>query len=376
MEALKLILLALSLGGLAYLGGRHRFGKSLPPLAFFAIGTLMGPFGFSFFSRDQSISLRPLALFCVAWIGLIIGAQADLRLWRRIGFHIPRLSIGIGVVSGLISSIPILAFLIVSGTPTTTWIAATLVMAAAGSVSALTKIRTGRVTSLSKACSSLDDFACLLLACLPFSLMSPAGTAHSIDQIARNLGLIAVGGIILGLALVLLVSVRAHIDERLTICLGIVAMLAGASAEMGLAPFVVAGFAGLVFINTNFPAKELIYEMIIDAERPIGLFVLLYAGTLITHIEIVGLLLGLAWAALRIVGRFWAVKRFKAPNNLAFQTLSIGAAAPIVVVAFELLTKNSLDQLLLQATLCGWFATELAVVSLETRRRMKRVRVA
>lgn len=369
MDALSIILVALCLGALAFLGGRHRLGKSLPPVAFLGLGTLMGPFGLGLFQSDQIVALRPLALFCVAWIGIIIGTQADLSLWKRIGFRVPKLAIGLGAGSGLFAGLPIFLVLLMAGTSWTLALAAAMVMAAAGSVSAITHIRSSRFKSLAMSCSGLDDFACLLLAALPFCLLSPEGIAHDLGRIGRDLGLIALAGVALGLALVLLVSARAHLDERLTICLGIVAMLAGVASDLGLAPFVVAGLAGMVLINTRFPAKEKIYQVFVDAERPIGLFVLLYAGAMITRISLFGLALGFLWAANRLLGRLLVVKWMGAPSSLAEQTFSVGAAAPVVVVAFELLTSAPTDGLLLQAVLCGWIITETAVLAFETRRR-------
>ena len=364
---MNLILLAMCLGTLAYLGGRHRLARTLPPVAFFALGTLIGPAGFGLFKLGQVIALRPLALFCVAWIGFIIGTQAELRLWRKIGFNIPRLAIGISALAGLMAAVPVMVVFLITGHGVIASIAASLVMAAAGAPTALTNLAKGRFIRLGKACSGLDDFAALALAALPFLLIGSDGQVHEVSRIFRDLGFMTIAGLSLGFAMMLLVSVRAHLDERLTICLGIVSLIAGVSADLGLAPFVVAGLSGVALINTRFRAKETIYQVFVDAERPVGLFVLLYAGMLIPNLNWVAIALGISWATFRILGRYWAIKVFRAPATLFFFSLSIGAAAPVVVVAYELLTQSA--GFLLQVALIGWMATEVTVIWLETHKR-------
>ena len=359
---MKIIFLIVFLGAIAFIGGRHPVAKAVRPAVFAGCGMALGPWGFGLVPTNLLLELQPLAMFSLAWIGLVIGMQADLKLWARAGMPTVRLSLALGAGSGIVAAIPTAILLWLAKQPPGYVLAGSLIMAAAAAASSCFRAGNGQLANLARACAGLDDLMSLLLAILPFALIGVSGAVSGISDTFLHTGVMALLGFFCGVAFILLVGPRARMDERLALCIGVIAVIAGTSAYLGVAPFVVAGFSGIVLVNTDIAPKEKIYEVLVNAERPIGLFLMLFAGALVSNPSWLALAIGVLWAVARILGRGLTAHLLNAPKGLEDKLVAVSPVVMVITGGFVLLAPTNFGPLLLQSAVLGWWATEAWVI--------------
>jgi hypothetical protein len=366
---LNTLLILITLALISFLASRHQRTKGLKPGLFSLIGLLLGPLGFDWMDAAFLNKMQPLIFFALAWIGLVVGMQVELKLWRNIGASLPLLAIGSALVTGLLSALPLFfSVFFFPGTTEATSVSF-LMLAALAAPSFFSGSSFSRKAaafpypqSLARCMAKLDDLAALLLALGVFATLHPlTGTAtwmHSMQTIGISLLL----GLLWGVAFTLLVGPKADLAERLAIAIGMVALIAGSAKDLGVSPLIVGALTGAFLVNTNMAPKEKIYQVFVDAEHPIGLFVLMICGAMVRHISILTLFLGILWALIRFASRYLGPHLVGLPRDVAHSQHGIAPMSFVVLVSFCTLYQGTFSQWLPGTFLVGWLLTECTLV--------------
>lgn len=262
--------------GLALRGWR---APTMEGLSFLIAGMLLGGSGLGLFPGDILATLRVVVLFGLAWIGLVFGVQMDLRAIRRISTRLR--SIGVlapTAAAGLVSLSAAAA-----GLPWSLALA-TAAIAVASSPTLLEKTVQGRnlaavgairVLRLLLAFTGVPAVAAMAVAT---SLASPLVKAPgAVMGGGEMLALVVAIGAVVGYVLVVLVRGVGERIELLTLTIGGMCVLAGATAAAGVAALPAAACCGAVVVNRMvFPHRVL--RAVHSLERPMLVALLVLVG--------------------------------------------------------------------------------------------------
>jgi len=252
-----LVLLAL-LGAAArrWLGHHHRRVPGLQTLVTVLAGAVLGRAGLGLFPGNLLELLRPVILLGLAWIGLLIGLQFDLRIlrslepWqRRVGFLIP---LAVGGFTGALALAAGLAGHVA------------LLLAAVAAVSSPRLI-----DHLSRTRSPADRPAMRLLLMVASLSSASAVVLFGVGSTAimwsgQGFGppaslTIGTGlAVVLGYATILLLHGEGEEIHVLALLVGMMALTAGVAALTGTEPMLMAAVSGAVISNrSRFPHRIL-----------------------------------------------------------------------------------------------------------------------
>jgi len=247
-------------------------------LSFLAIGFALGDRVLGLFPDDVLATLRVVVLLGLAWIGLAFGLQVELRIlrqlrpWhRRMGWLVPLLIgltvVGCGLLLGLRVGL-VVGLAAVAMAPAPSTIEGVVRGRIPADRSAL------RLLKLVTAFAGLPAVVVFGVASVWASPLSSVTGGLSPLQLLLYLGGI---GIVVGyLSLVLVRGVREPI-EILTLLIGTMAGLAGATALLGLSGLPAAACSGAVLINrAAFPHR--ILRVAHSIERPLVIALLVLVG--------------------------------------------------------------------------------------------------
>ncbi len=248
-------------------------------ISFLLVGFALGGQGLGLFPHDVLHALRVVVLFGLAWIGLVFGVQIELRIIRRLApWH--RL---LGLGAPLLVGAPVAAGAIALGLPPALalGLAAVAMASSPASLEGLARGRAPRDRGTVRLLKLVMAFAGIpavwvfaLATALGSPLARPSGGGVPVWHLA--LFIIAVG-MLAGYAMVVLVrGVREHI-RLLTLALGTMCLVAGASAVLGLSALPTAAMAGAVLVNRCvFPHRML--RVAHSLERPMLVALLVLVG--------------------------------------------------------------------------------------------------
>lgn len=256
--AFVVVLLLALLGAAArrWLGHHRRNVPGLQSFATVLIGAALGGAGLRLFPDDLLLVLRPVVLLGLAWIGLLIGLQFDLRVlrgleaWqRRSGFLIP---LATGALTGLAS--------IVTG----------LDPHVALLLAALATVASPRlIDQLSRSRPPADRAAMRLLLVVSSLSSAPAVVLFGVGSTTfmwsgegfAPLASLTIGtgvAVILGYATILLLHGENEEIHVLALLVGVMALTAGAAALTGTEPMLMAAVSGAIIANrSRFPHRIL-----------------------------------------------------------------------------------------------------------------------
>jgi hypothetical protein len=276
-----LVLVAFALVGAELRTALARRGLRAPAmegLSFLIIGVALGDRVLGLFPADVLATLRVVVLLGVTWIGLAFGLQIELRVlrhlrpWhRRAGWLVPLLiglvAAGCGWLLGLRSG---LAFGLAA-------------VAMAPAPSTLEGVARGRIPADRSALRLLKLVAAFagLPAVVVFGVASAwasplSGVAGGLSPLQLLLYLAGMGIVVGYLSLVLVRGVREPI-EIMTLLIGTMAGLAGATALLGASALPAAACSGAVLINrAAFPHR--ILRVAHSIERPLVIALLVLVG--------------------------------------------------------------------------------------------------
>jgi hypothetical protein len=276
-----LVLVAFALLGAELRTALARRGLRAPAmegLSFLAVGFALGDRALGLFPADVLVTLRVVVLLGLAWIGLAFGLQIELRVlrhlrpWhRRVGWLVPLL---IG------SSVALCGFLL----GVRPWLVVALAaVAMAPAPSTLEGVARGRVPAdrsafrLLKLVVAFAGLPAVALFGVASALASPlSAVAEGLAPWQLLLYVIGIGVVVGYLSLVLVRGVREPI-EIVTLLIGTMAGLAGATALLGVSALPAATCSGAVLINrAAFPHR--ILRVAHSIERPLVIALLVLVG--------------------------------------------------------------------------------------------------
>ena len=384
---------------LALLGSRWTFTKVRLPLAarhiyltgaeYILVGLCLGASLLDLLDAATLRGLSPVLNIALGWIGLMFGAQLDLRQMVRF----PAQYMQVALVQGVVTlAVCFVAFTLIPGwvpaaaaapslpgtLPASPTVAA-LVLAAlavptAQSSLALIERELGArqvpLMQVLRYAAGFDALLALLVFGVLFALShdtSPLGIEHLVPL--QILGLTIGLGLLTGLVLHMLTRLQCSQEELLLFTVGGVAFSAGAAAFLKLSPLVVTLVAGMLVANVR-GQKERIARALIALEKPMYLVLLLMGGARVILDDSFGTvaLFGLAYVGLRALGKLGggavASGIFRTPQPLSpwlgLGLISQGGMTVAMVVSFHQAFLGPTADAILLMVLLAVMANELA----------------
>lgn len=248
-------------------------------VSFLAVGVALGGHGLGLFPDHLLANLRVVVLFGLAWIGLVFGVQADLRIMLRL----PRRSRWVGLSTPLVIGGVVAVGAVVSGLALDLSLAVAAI-AMASSPNQLDHLVRGRTVDdhhgvrLLKLEMAFAGIPAVIVFAVAASIASPltagmGGLVGAVEMILILVGL----GVLVGYALVVLVRGVKEQVQLLTLAAGGMCVIAGATAVLGVSALPVAACAGAIVVNrTVFPHRML--RVAHSLERPMLVALLVLVG--------------------------------------------------------------------------------------------------
>jgi Kef-type K+ transport system membrane component KefB len=275
------------------------------------IGFLLGPHALGLLAPVTMAQLVPLLLLGVSWIGLLFGTQFSLRKLRPVARrHIALLVLQAAVAFLVFAA----AGLLIGGRgPGMTEEVRAMVLAAAATACVSgplaiavvsSAVPGGRLTEFILLAGSLDGIVGLV------ALQAVGAIYHPRELVARlelfgPAGWVLIAGALglaFGLLFILLTRRKPTNDQTVVFLLGLVLFLAGAATSLGVFAVFVACISGMVIANVSRYRRR-VYDRLQEWVRPIYVILLVLAGALIYLPGWWILGLGIAYAAVRAVGK-------------------------------------------------------------------------
>ncbi len=263
----------------AVLARRGVRAPGMEGVSFLAVGFLLGGRALGLFPDDLVAALRVVVLFGLAWIGLVFGLQAEVRIIRRLAqWHrwvggLTPVAVGAPVVvAGMALGLsPALALGLGS-------------VAMASSPSALEGLARGRRSTdrgtvrMLKLVMAFAGIPAVLVFAVATALASPLAAENGGGLAAHELFFLTVAiGTLVGYAMVVLIRGVGDHMQLLTLVVGSMCFAAGVTAVLGLNALPAAAIAGAVVVNRCvFPHRML--RVAHSLERPILVALLVLVG--------------------------------------------------------------------------------------------------
>lgn len=326
-----------------YAWRRSRLGAALTTggWMFVLLGVIVGEHGVGLASPKDLLAVQPLIHFCLGWVGLMIGLQADRRLpkalpapirWLTIADWLASLIVFTGLAAGVLFAMGGSGWGVGA-------VAGLLGVVGVGWAADARSLRYegGSSEQLSQTIRAVSGLGAIL-AVVAYGLMIKSfeidGEGAVVGWSANNalFGSAVSIGIGLGMGMIgkwLTGLAGKGVSEFLVVLLGLTALLSGAAATMGYSPVFVALWAGALICNLPGKSLDPMKRVIIEAEQPIAMILMLVAGVLLDpRIGAAGwLLVGLLVIARALtkgaIGRWGVAPSLKkTPSRAALSVLS------------------------------------------------------
>jgi len=277
------VLVALALAGAEIRRRLRARGVGAPALEsflFVGIGIGLGSLGLGMFPDTVVLTLRPVVLLGVTWIGLVVGLQLDFRVLGRLQAWHRWVGLGVPAAAGAV----VAAGSLLAGHPPHEVVL----------LAAVAMLASPRVVLLLARTAAPSDRAAMRLLKLVMALSSiPAvvlfGAATGLagaggGSLTQALGggerlLLMVGlAVVLGYATIVLLAGERTLVHILAVLIGVTALSAGAALLLGGEPMLMAMIAGAVVMNRcRFPHRILRAAHGLEMPMLVALLVLLGA---------------------------------------------------------------------------------------------------
>ncbi len=268
------------------------------------IGLILGPGVIGLLDLEHVMVLRPLVLFCLGWVGLMVGLQLRMELpkmlpartWRAVAADSVICMIVLGAVAFAILSYGMRGVVEHLGMEhhVTAVILAGVLAASGIGWSAETRSIVGNRPHLKKAAgalrvvSGMSSIVAVLVYGVLFMLIPHGDLMREPEALTRLLPTFGIGltvsltiAVVCGLLGFWMMTIAGRGNsEFLVVLLGLVALFAGAAAMMGASALFVGMCVGVVIVN--MPGKTLMkfQRVILEAEHTIAMALMLTAGVL------------------------------------------------------------------------------------------------
>ncbi len=263
-----------------------------------AIGLILGPHGVQLVTAEHTQTLRPLILFCLGWVGVMVG----LQLRRDLPAMLPAGSVRatlIDFVGSMVVLSGLTAAALAIGVDAVDWpavVVLSVLMGACGvgwSPEVRSLVRERQQTSAAsylRAVSGLGSTLAVLAYGVAFLLIqhdpAPVDGARpdlqfSMLPLTAGMAVSVLIAGVFGLLGAWLMRIAGRSESQfLVILLGLVSFATGAAATVGFSPLFVAMLCGVVVVNVPGDVLTRFKRVIIEAEQPIAMIMMLTAGVL------------------------------------------------------------------------------------------------
>jgi hypothetical protein len=279
---------------------RHPLGAVLSTSGWIAVamGLVLGPHAVALVDRDHVFVLRPLILFCLGWVGVMVG----LQLRRDLPKLVPKRALRVAGADFVASMIVPPAIALVTLGFWHDWDNVLGIMVLAGLVGACSVGWSAEVRSLIRRQEPTERGNFLraaagvgsLLAVPAYGLVfmvikhgqladAPGVTVLELSGLPLVVGLAVslVIAAVFGLIGAWLMRIAGRSESQfLVVLLGLVSFATGAAATMGFSPLFVAMLCGVVAANVPGDVLTRFKRVIVEAEQPIAMAMMLTAGVL------------------------------------------------------------------------------------------------
>ncbi|MBA3395497.1 MAG: hypothetical protein H0T89_22810 [Deltaproteobacteria bacterium] len=381
--AIKVIGGLVALLMLAYLGAHHRVvrfqarlgisGVITAGFPFVALGVVAALPSVGILTGDVLENMRPLLLFGLGWLGFIIGAQLDIRVLERV----PRGTAYMLLVESLLPFVLTAAacggVMIAFGSSwrdLPMWRDVVLLGAAAAMTAprrfrgfSRQMWREGR--SADVLLTQLDELVGVIGLVFITAYFRTSSTAWQLPDTAWifvSLGI----GVVAGTLIFAMLRIPASNVEFLAVVLGGIAFASGFAGYLRLSPIVVCFIAGVLV--TNFPndARENVFRILRQLERPVHLLFLIIAGAVWSVTDWRGWVLVPVFVLARVAGKWLGIvaSRRVLDDKLVRERTLI---TPLSVLSIALVisvenTYSGNDTWIVTAVIGGAIVSELLVV--------------
>lgn len=255
------------------------------------IGLALGPGAVGLVTEMHVDVLTPLILFCLGWVGLMIGLQLRADLPRLLPAGAGRWAALDVVISMVLFGTIALGTLqwVTGGEPLAPLIVVAAVLGVCG-IGWSPEVRSvgggqAKLAGAAQLLRATSSLAGVYAVCI-FGVMFMSG-GHGRQMSTASMMLVI--GVIAALLIAAvsgwmarwLVAVAGRSDSAfLVVLLGLVAFAAGVAAMLGFSPLFVAMLLGAVIVNFPGTVFQRFQRVIVDAEQPIAMALMLTAGVI------------------------------------------------------------------------------------------------
>lgn len=343
-------------------------GLIVSGIPYILLGVVLGPYFFNFLNPTVLENLQPLLSLALGWVGLLFGIQLRWRNIRRF----PRNYLLFTSVQSFVSLLIIFVILLIGGwllgmANRPMFLIMTITLAALGSNSAMVTIGRivverrvhGRLTHLLQFVTSLDGYWAILVGGLAIS-------AHwlltDLSPIFRWgwLGLAFTLPILIGYLFHKLIQIRFQSEELLLLVLGLVIFTSGLGFYFKISPIFLTMILGITL--AQFPRdSEKIMRVVRKAEKPIYLFMLVFAGAMWNYRFWTALVFITIFIVARTAGKYlggWISAgtidcRFPIPSRVGGALLSFGGTSLAIAFNYQIFFPGHLADIVMSATILG-----------------------
>ncbi len=311
------------------------------------LGFLLGPRITGLVDQVTLRELSPLLQLCLCWVGLLVGFQ----LHRRLREVLPPRAAAQAFTDALLSLLVggLAAYLVLGDAPprgrltaavllglcTVSWMADAWSLRGDGSPGR-------RATDRLRATSGLGSVLAIAGYGLLFKTWDAPLAGASPLSVAASIGFGLAVSVIVALAAGLLCDWLVRLAEQrenefLVVLLGFTAYTAGAAAALGYSPLFVGALTGAVVINLRSRVLDRLKRVILAAEQPFAMGLLLLAGAMADpRVGVVGLLLIAALLGARLAVKSavgaWAFRREAREEGAPYVAVGPLRQAPLALV--------------------------------------------
>jgi len=258
------------------------------------VGVIIGPRGLEVVDAAHVETLRPLVLFCLGWVGLMVGIQLRRDLPKLLPPQPKRLAL-VDMVLCLIVVPAVALSVLWCGQGRGDHLAAAMIgglfgACAMGWSAEVRSITAGHperssVAALIRATSGLSSILAVIVYGMLFMAVDhrPDDVLMHVDPLHVLVGLgvsAVIAAVVGGLGFYLVRLAGRSESEFLVVLLGMVTFVAGAAGTLGYSPLFVAMLCGMVIVNLPGELLQRLQRVIIDAEQPVAMTLMLVAGVL------------------------------------------------------------------------------------------------
>jgi len=384
------ILGLLIIAAISYLGTVYAFSKDKLPLhlryLFFSgseyifLGIALGPLGLNLFPKSMMISLDPIIHLGLGWVGLFLGMQLRVVDINRLQTRHLAITFLQSLFTGLLVALALWFPLkgLFSSQGHLLPIAITVLAASAAVSSPTIMFLIGKesgfkdkIFKLFHIITNLDGVIAVAAVGLALTLLRPE--ANYYGRFLLLFQSICIG-IFLGYIFTQLPREKLTENELIVIFLGFLLFSSGVGGVLQVSPLFINLICGTFLANT-LKKDDKFYAVIINAEKPLYIVMLIIAGLMFSYPGAYGILLAFMIITIRFAGKYCFLSfaaphldpSIKFPQYSGFALISQGAMALTIGFAYLTTYPGSIAETVFSVIIIAVLVNEMIAPYLVTK---------